>query len=107
VFESRRPERAAWLEWNPVDSFQRAEIDGVGVVESWNEVLEVSMPYVTFCGTTVFHADGAVLTSESTLRFRGVDELTASLEAAGFRVADVREAPDRPGKEHVFLATRE
>ena len=106
VFESRRPERQAWLEWNPTDSFERLEVDGVGVVETWDEIIDVSMPFVTFRGTIVLCTDGTTLTSQSTLRFRTRDELAASLEAARFRVDDVRDAPDRPGKEYVFLATR-
>ncbi len=70
VFESRRPERQAWLEWNREDSLARVEIDGVGVVESWYDVMEVSLPLVTFRATILFHADGTELTSHSTLRFR-------------------------------------
>jgi ubiquinone/menaquinone biosynthesis C-methylase UbiE len=107
VFESRRPERAAWLEWNRDQSFSTTAIAGVGQVESWYEVLDVSLPFVTFRGTVVFLADGTELTSDSTLRFRTRDELADSLEAEGFRVVDVREAPDRPSKEFVFLAARE
>ena len=107
VFETRRPERRAWLEWNPDDSFERVEIAGVGVVETWNEVIDVSFPFVTFRGTIVFLADGTELTSDSTLRFRSSEEIVASLEAAGFRADDVRDAPDRPGKELVFLASRQ
>ncbi|MFL6205917.1 MAG: class I SAM-dependent methyltransferase [Acidimicrobiales bacterium] len=106
VFESRRPEREAWLEWTPDGSFERVEIDGVGVVETWNEVIDVSLPFVSFCTTVVFGRAGTTLRSESALRFRTRDELAASLGAAGFRVDDVRDAPDRPGKEYVFLATR-
>ncbi len=106
VFESRRPERKVWLDWNPVDSFQRVELDGIGVVETWSEVVSVSLPFVTFRGTIVFHDDGTTLVSESTLRFRSYDEIADSLEAAGFRVDEARDAPDRPGKEYVFLATR-
>lgn len=106
VFETRRPEREAWLEWNPKDSFSKVEIAGVGVVESWYEVIDVSLLFVTFRGTIVFEDDGSTLTSDSTLRFRSRDEVAASLEAIGFRVDDVRDAPDRPGKEHVFVAAR-
>ncbi|MEE3920648.1 class I SAM-dependent methyltransferase [Micromonospora sp. BRA006-A] len=40
------------------------------------------------------------------LRFRDRDEVEASLAAAGYRVLDVREAPDRPGREFVFVAQR-
>jgi hypothetical protein len=46
------------------------------------------------------------LTSDSTLRFRHRDEVTASLAAAGYVVDEVREAPDRPGREMVFIARR-
>ena len=106
VFEARRPEREAWLEWNREDSFSTLEIPGVGVVESWYEVIDVSLPFVTFRGTIVFGHDGTTLTSDSTLRFRSRDEIASSLEALGFRLDDVRDAPDRPGKEHVFLAAR-
>jgi ubiquinone/menaquinone biosynthesis C-methylase UbiE len=107
VFESRRPERQAWLEWNHEESFTRVAIDGVGGVEIWYDVLDVSLPFVTFRSTIVFEADGTELTSESTLRFRSSHELVDSLSAAGFGVADVRDAPDRPGKEYVFIAVRE
>ena len=58
-------------------------------------------------GTTfVFGRDGAVLTSDSTLRFRGRGELEISLAAAGLAVDQVRDAPDRPGLEFVFIARR-
>jgi hypothetical protein len=54
----------------------------------------------------VFETDGAVCTSDSTLRFRHQDEVTASLGAAGYVVDEVRQAPDRPGSELVFIARR-
>ena len=107
VFESRRPERQAWLEWNREDSFRRVEIDGVGVVESWHDVIDVSSPLVTFRRTLAFHADGTKLTSDSTLRFRTLDEIVESLALTGFQTDEVREAPDRTGKEYVFLAVRD
>jgi hypothetical protein len=47
-----------------------------------------------------------VLTSDSTLRFRSRAEVEASLRAAGFAVAEVRDAPDRPGLALVFIARR-
>ena len=47
--------------------------------------------------------DGSLLTSDSTLRFRERDEIVASLSATGFSVLEVREAPDRPGREFVFV----
>jgi ubiquinone/menaquinone biosynthesis C-methylase UbiE len=79
VFETRQPERRAWLDWNREQSYTRVDIDGVGVIETWNEIVEVALPLVTFRGTIVFHADSSVLVSESTLRFRSRDEVVESL----------------------------
>jgi ubiquinone/menaquinone biosynthesis C-methylase UbiE len=106
VFESRRPERKVWTEWNPEDSLTTIDIHGVGVVKSWYEVIDVSLPLVTFRATISFCRDDTQLTSDSTLRFRSHDEFVDSLQAAQFQIDDVREAPDRPGKEFVFLASR-
>ena len=106
VFETRRPERQAWLEWNPDDSLASIDVPGIGVVRSWYEVLDVSLPFVTFRATIAFERDGDEVTSDSTLRFRSQDEVERSLEQVGFRVEDVRDAPDRPGRELVFIASR-
>jgi len=59
---------------------------------------------VTFRAFYAFASDGALLTSDSTLRFRGRATIERSLAEAGFDVLEVREAPDRPGREMVFLA---
>jgi hypothetical protein len=56
--------------------------------------------------TFVFDRDGVVLTSDSTLRFRSRDELAGSLAVAGLIAEEVRDAPDRPGREFVFIARR-
>ncbi len=61
---------------------------------------------VTFRTTYVFAAVGTVLTSDSTLRFRGREEVEADLAGHGFAVEGVRDAPDRPGREFVFVARR-
>ena len=45
-----------------------------------------------------------MVTSDSTLRFRDRPELEATLTAHGYEVVEVRDAPDRPGREYVFLA---
>ncbi len=106
VFETRVPDRRAWLEWTPTDTFERIDVPGIGGVAHWVEVLEVSLPFVTFRQSYEFESDSAVLTSDSTLRFRDRDEIARSLATAGFRVDDVRDAPDRPGRELVFIARR-
>lgn len=106
VFETRDPGKEAWRAWNRQESFKRADIPGVGTVEAWVEVTGVGDERVSFRSTYVFGRDGAVLTSDSTLRFRGRDDVTASLRAAGFAVDEIRDAPDRPGLEFVFVASR-
>jgi SAM-dependent methyltransferase len=106
AFETRRPEQEAWHAWNPTDSFQRVAVPGVGIVESWNTVVNVALPYVTFRGTIVFQGEGVTLESSSTLRFRSYDEIVTALDASGFGLHEVRDAPDRPNKEWVFVARR-
>lgn len=106
VFETRDPARRAWLDWNREATFQRAEIPGAGEVETWAELTAVHGDYVSFRHWFVFAADGATLTSDSTLRFRSRTEIDESVAEAGFMVIDVRDAPDRPGREWVFIARR-
>jgi SAM-dependent methyltransferase len=106
VFETRDPAKQAWLSWTRDESFMRTDIPGVGVVQSWHQLTEVSGELVSFRSCAVFEADGAVLTSDSTLRFRDRDEIAASLARAGYQLEEVRDAPDRPGREFVFVASR-
>src|SRR5438067_5329861 len=106
LFETRDPARRAWESWNRESSYRVTEIDGVGAVESWHDLLDVDGALVTFRSTAVFASDGAVIESESTLRFRDRDEVEADLRAHGYSVDNVRDAPDRPGRELVFFATR-
>jgi SAM-dependent methyltransferase len=106
VFETRDPARRGWEEWTRAASHGRTDIAGVGVVESWHELTAVELPLVSFRSTCVFTADGTELVSDSTLRFRERDEVEADLAAHGFTVDEVRGAPDRPGRELVFLAHR-
>jgi SAM-dependent methyltransferase len=106
VFETRDPAAKAWPEWNRERSIRRTDVPGVDPVQAWEDVFDVSGDLVSFRSTVVFESDGAVRTSTSTLRFRHRDEVAASLAAAGFLVDEVRQAPDRPGRELVFLARR-
>jgi SAM-dependent methyltransferase len=106
VFETRDPARRAWLGWTREQTFSRTEIAHVGMVQSWHELTGVSGELVSFRSVVVFEADGAVLSSDSTLRFRERDEIAASVAAAGYQLDEVRDAPDRPGLEFVFVASR-
>ncbi|MGP3934427.1 class I SAM-dependent DNA methyltransferase [Nonomuraea sp. KM88] len=106
VFETRDPARRAWEEWNRESSYSVTEIPNVGAVESWVQLIDVSWPLVTFRWTYVFAADGQILTSDSTLRFRERQEVERDLATHGYVVEEVREAPDGPGREFVFVARR-
>ena len=106
VFETRVPAYRAWQDWNRETSHTVTQIEGVGAVETWVDVTEVSGPLVAFRWTGVFASDGEVLSSDATLRFRAPDEVEASLVANGYNLDEVRGAPDRPGREFVFFARR-
>lgn len=98
VFETRKPSARAWEGWNRDQSYARVE-----GFESWEEVTSVDLPLVSFNSTTVF-PDGTRHVATSMLRFRERAEIEADLATHGFSVAEIRDAPDRPGREHVFFA---
>jgi SAM-dependent methyltransferase len=106
VFEVRDPGRRAWERWTPEHTTRTVDVAGVGEVTTWTELVDVSAPLVSFRHVFRFAVDGTELTSSSTLRFRARDEVTDDLTEAGFRVDSIRDAPDRPGLELVFVARR-
>ena len=76
----------------------------MGRVESWIDVTRIDPPFVAFDAWFRFLDAGEELVSTSTLRYRDRDELTTSLTRAGFVVDEIRDAPDRPGRELVVVA---
>lgn len=104
VFETRIPERRAWEEWSDRGS-SVYHVEGVGEVRDVFELVRVEEPYVTFSSDNTL-PDGTVVPSESTLIFRSMPDLERTLAEAGFTVREVRDAPDRPGREWVVLAQR-
>jgi SAM-dependent methyltransferase len=105
VFEARDPDRECWREWTREQSYRRRELPDGNALETWVDLTDVTPPLVSFRTTFVFSADGAVVHSDSTLRFRSAAEIRDSVRAAGLVVQEVRDAPDRPGRELVFIAT--
>jgi SAM-dependent methyltransferase len=99
VFETRRSEVRDWETWDLAPS-PVAMPDGRTAVVSCT-VTEVALPLVTFEGSTAIGEE--ITRSTSTLRFRERNQLERDLSRHGFNVLDVRDAPDRPGKEMVFL----
>ena len=106
VFEVRDPSREAWRAWNREETYERADVPGVGFINHWGDVTAVTGQLVTFKWTFHFERSGDVMTSHSTLRFRERDEIELSLQAAGLVLLEVRDAPDRPRLEFVFVAER-
>jgi hypothetical protein len=94
----RDPPVHPWQTWDRAHTYATKAITGVGTVATWHEITNVS--------SYEFESDGTVLASDSTLRFRDRRTVEESLNDAGFRVAEVRDAPDRPGRELVFTAIR-
>ncbi|MFF1821027.1 class I SAM-dependent methyltransferase [Kribbella sp. NPDC058245] len=102
VFETRDPAYRAWeqwAEWTRESTYREVQLPSGETVANWGELTQVDLPYVSFRGTYVFSSDGVELTSESTLWFRERDEVSLD----GFVVDEVRDAPDRPGREFVFV----
>jgi SAM-dependent methyltransferase len=105
VFEVRDPARRAWERWTRENTYQSLDVPGSGRVETWWDLTEVNVPLVSYRRTYVF-ADGATVTSDSTRRFWTRAEIEDSLRAAGYALDEVRGAPDRPGREWVFIARK-
>ena len=101
------PRIRAWRGWTRAATYRSVEVPGVGALEHWVDLIDVDGPLVAFRQTWAFASDGAVLTSDSTLRFRERDEVEAALLEHGYVVDDVLGAADgRRGRELVFVASR-
>lgn len=106
VFESIDPADQPWLGWNRETTYVRRESPDAGVFESWADVTQVDGDVVSIRRTYVFAADGATLTSDSTRRYPSRATIEDSLISSGYELTDVRDAPDRPGLELVFIARK-
>jgi SAM-dependent methyltransferase len=109
VFETRDPARKAWEDWTPETTYQVRQVDGIGEVIGWTELTTVPSDdadplLVSFRHHYRFDGDDTDVVSESTLRFRTAEQIEADLARVGFAVRDIRDAPDRPGRELVFIA---
>lgn len=103
VFETRRPEVRAWDRWDIPPTSTRIPDGREAVIE--RTVTVVAPPLVTFEVSTTIGTE--VLRSTSTLRFRTREEIHHDLTNHGYTVLEVRDAPDRPGMEHVFIGERD
>lgn len=106
VFETRDPHQRAWETWTHDATLRSIPLADGTTVTTWTDVVGVDLPFVTFVHHYQFTPEERPVTSTSTLRFRTLSDLTNELPACGFRVTDIRGAPDRPGLEHVVIAQR-
>lgn len=106
IFEVRDPAREAWRGWARASTFGRTEVPGVGPVEHWCEVTSAAGALVSFRWTYRMLETGETLVSDSTLRFRSRQAVTGDLAESGFAIEGVGDAPDRPGLQFVFVASR-
>jgi SAM-dependent methyltransferase len=104
VFETRNLAEQAWLGWTRELTETVTTIPNIGEVTGWCDLVSVDGPFVSFRWTYVFSENNETITSDSTLRFRSRSEIERSLVAEGFVVEEIRDAPDRPGLEFVFVA---
>jgi SAM-dependent methyltransferase len=104
VFEVRDPVGTNWQDWNRAATYVRGDVPGVGGFESWLDLTHADDDFMSYRRTYVFAADGATLTSDSTRRLWPRAVIEGFLGSAGYTLSDVRDAPDRPGRELVFVA---
>ncbi len=104
VYETRQLSDRAWERWARDTAATVRAIDGIGDVTQRTIVEDIKLPLVMFRHEYDFPS-GERIISTSTLRFRSDQENRAELEHAGFSVIDVRDAPDRPGRENVYIAS--
>jgi SAM-dependent methyltransferase len=88
AFESRNPGAREWEGWTR-DARASANDPASGRVDTWSEVHDVRDGIVSYSTHYAFAATGEELVSPVSLRFRTEEELTRSLDDAGFAVERV------------------
>jgi SAM-dependent methyltransferase len=109
IFETRDPARRAWESWTPELTRSTMDVPGYGPITTWVEVIELTSDPITDThrGYVHFETSGiTIISGPEKLRFREQAELRRDLEATGFVIDEIRDAPDRPGREWVFVARK-
>jgi ubiquinone/menaquinone biosynthesis C-methylase UbiE len=85
MFETRNPVTRPWTAWTPVLSARSIQSDAHGPVDVFHKCIEVAEPLVEFETHYVFGRDNTRQVSKSRLRFTSSEELSTSVNLAGFR----------------------
>jgi SAM-dependent methyltransferase len=112
AFESRNPYARAWDAWTPRASRRQIDDPRLGLVEVWQQLIEVQGGRVSFEIHYLFASSGEELVSTNELRFRTEVELARSLAEVGFSIEHVFGDWDRLpvevwSRELIFIAKRE
>ena len=106
VFETRVPDRKAWLEWDREHTWSRTDVPDVGVVETWCHVTASRVTWSASAGPTPSRRTARSSRPTRRCASAAASEIESSLVESGFALVEVRDAPDRPGREHVFVVRR-
>ena len=79
AFESRNPEDRAWERWNRAATYARSD-PPAGPMERWLALVRAGDGRGTFDGHYRFLSTGEAVVTRSELRFRGLKELTDSVD---------------------------
>lgn len=113
AFETRNPAARPWERWDRAGSFAAFEAeDGGEAFDSWLGSVEVRPGVVAMTGHTRFRSTGEEITTTSSLRFRGRQEVETDLAAAGLVLQACYGDWDRgslsaTSPEMIFLARRD
>jgi len=111
TFDTRDAAAREWDTWNKTQSTRAVVLPDGQAVEVWTEVTNETNELVSFCQHYIY-PDGSELLSSATLRFRGLNQIQSSLQAAGFSVEQVyggwsRQPPGVGDGEFLVVATRQ
>lgn len=107
-FETRNPAAKVWEQWAAAPR-QTTAHDTVGPVETWDEVHDFTDDVLSTSRHYRFVRTGEELVASTRLRFRALEQLHRSLDAAGFAVEHVygdwdRRPVDAASPEFIVVA---
>jgi SAM-dependent methyltransferase len=85
AFDARDPRARGWEAWTADASRVVVDVEGIGPVETWVDVVAVDGDVATYTWANVL-PDGDVIEGRDSLRFRSEAQLRANLTASGFDV---------------------
>ena len=88
LFDARDPRARGWESWTADASRAVVDVDGVGPVETWVDVVGVDGEVVSYTWSNVL-PDGDVIAGSDALRFRPEATLRDMLAASGFEVTSL------------------